>query len=242
MATISETGYAKLIANLKTLIAAILQYLGKYNPSNPAIKIESMQNLVTQCESSMMNVSNAKAVYKTALDERDRVFSLLNKLTTRIINGLKASETTKRIDDDARSIVRKIQGIRLKKKSDEEKLADNPDNAAREISVSQMSYDQRINNFQDLVQLLAGTPSYKPNETELQIDSLNRYKEELINRNAGVVTAYLALQKARASRNELLFKPGTGLVDVALDAKAYMKSVFGPTSAEYKQVSKLEFS
>lgn len=240
MATISETGYAKLIANLKTLIAALLQYLGRYKPSKTAITIEAMQNLTVQCDSAMLNVSNAKASYKTALDERDKVFSLLNKLVTRVINSLAASDTTERIHQDARSIVRKIQGIRLKKKSDPQISEDSPE-LTKEISVSQMSYDSRINNFQDLVQLLTGTPSYKPNETDLQTETLNRYKEELIRKNAAVVSAYLALQTARAARNELLFKPGTGLVDVALDAKAYLKSVFGATSPEYKQVSKIEF-
>lgn len=241
MTTISETGYAKLIANLKTFIAAILQFLGRYKPAKPALKIESMQALAAQCDASMLNVSNAKAAYKTALDERDTIFSLLSKLTTRIINALKASDTTERIDDDARSIVRKIQGIRLKKRVDEEKLADSPEDVTREISVSQMSYDHRINNFQDLVQLLVGIVSYKPNEPELQTESLNKFKEDMRTKNANVVTAYLALQTARAARNELLFKPGTGLVDIASDAKAYMKSAFGPTSPEYKQVSKLQF-
>lgn len=242
MTTISETGYAKLIANLKTFIAAVLQYMDRYKPAKPALKTESMQNLAVKLDTSMLNVSNAKAAYKTALDEREKVFSPLNKLVTRIINALKASDTTERIDDDARSIVRKIQGTRLKKRAAEEQLADSPEDAAREISVSQMSYDHRINNFQDLVQLLAGIVSYKPNEPELQTESLNKYKEEMIAKNANVVTAYLALQTARAARNELLFKPGTGLVDIASDAKAYMKSAFGPASPEYKQVSKLEFN
>ncbi|HLN55841.1 MAG TPA: hypothetical protein VK207_07600 [Bacteroidales bacterium] len=238
MPTISETGYAKLIANLRTLIAAALQLLGRYNPSKPAIMIESMQNLAVLCDSAMLNVSNAKAAYKTALDERDKDFSLLNKLTTRVINALKASDSTERIDQDARSIVKKIQGVRSKMKSNE---SDNSEDTIKENSISQMSYDNRINNFQDLIQLLKGIVSYKPNETELQPESLDKYKNDLIKKNAAVVSAYLALQTARAARNELLFKAGTGLVDIAQDAKAYMKSVFGSTSPEYKQVSKLEF-
>ncbi|HLN54424.1 MAG TPA: hypothetical protein VK207_00450 [Bacteroidales bacterium] len=134
--------------------------------------------------------------------------------------------------------MKKIQGVRSKKKSHE---SDSPENNVKENSVSQMSYDNRINNFQDLVQLLKGIVPYKPNETELQVDSLDKYKEDLIKKNAAVVNAYLALQTARAARNELLFRPGTGLIDVAQDAKAYMKSIFGSTSPEYKQVSKLEF-
>ena len=46
----------------------------------------------------------------------------------------------------------------------------------------------------------------------------------------------------RISRNNLLYKENTGLYDVALDVKNYIKSVFGATSPQYKQVSKIKFT
>lgn len=241
MSTISETGYAKLIANLKKIIAAALQYAGRYNPAKPMLKTEALQDLAVKCDSAMLDVSNAKAAYKTALDEREQAFSRLNKLATRIINALKASDTTERIDADAKSIIRKIQGKRIKKQTEVENLEQGPEETTKAVSASQMSYDHRINNFQDLIQFLASIQSYKPNETDLQVDSLKKYKEDLLVKNNKVVNVFLALQTARAKRNELLFKPGTGLADIAADAKAYMKSVFGPLSDEYKQISSLKF-
>ena len=38
-----------------------------------------------------------------------------------------------------------------------------------------------------------------------------------------------------------MYKANTRMVDIALDSKAYIKSAFGATSPQYKQVSKLEF-
>lgn len=239
MATISESGYARLVANFKLLIAAILQFAARFNPSKPSLKPEALQELAVKCDTAMLNVSSAKAAYKNSLDEREKLFSQLSKLCTRILNALKASDTTERIVADAQSIVRKIQGSRSKRKAGTENPDMTPEEATKVISASQMSYDNRINNFQDLLQFLAGIPSYKPNEPELQVESLNKHKEDLIAKNKSVVTSYLALQKARAERNDLLFKPGTGLVDTAADAKAYMKSLFGATSPEFKQVSKI---
>ena len=43
------------------------------------------------------------------------------------------------------------------------------------------------------------------------------------------------------TRNKILYEENTGLVDIALDSKTYIKSVFGSTSPQYKQVSKLYF-
>ena len=37
------------------------------------------------------------------------------------------------------------------------------------------------------------------------------------------------------------YNENTGLVDVALDSKTYIKSIFGATSPQYKQISKLRF-
>lgn len=243
MATINESGYAKLVANFRVFIAAILKFGERYNPAKILLKIAEMQKLADRCDASMLKVSNAKADYKTALDDREKLFSQLSKLTTRIMNALKSSDTTERIDETVRSIIRKIQGVRSKsKKAAEEKMADGTEDTVKVISVSQMSYDNRINNLQDLIQLLKGIQAYKTNEPDLQIESLNKYKEDLIAKNNAVVSAFLALKTARSERNELLFNSGSGLVDIALDAKSYIKSAFGPSSSQYKQVSGLEFT
>ena len=42
-------------------------------------------------------------------------------------------------------------------------------------------------------------------------------------------------------RNQSLYNPLTGLVQTAKEVKQYVKSVFGTTSPQYKQVSGLEF-
>lgn len=44
------------------------------------------------------------------------------------------------------------------------------------------------------------------------------------------------------TRNVLLYKEITGITDVANAVKVYIKSVFGATSPQYKQVSSLKFT
>jgi hypothetical protein len=52
----------------------------------------------------------------------------------------------------------------------------------------------------------------------------------------------MALNNSRAERNELMYKPVNGMVDVALDVKSYVKSIFGTSSLQFKKVSGLEFT
>ena len=49
-------------------------------------------------------------------------------------------------------------------------------------------------------------------------------------------------RRYRAFYNDLMYKTNTRMVDIALDSKAYIKSAFGGTSPQYKQVSKLKFT
>ena len=56
-----------------------------------------------------------------------------------------------------------------------------------------------------------------------------------------MISATSDLFKARARRNELLYKEMTGLVDLALDTKTYLKGAFGTKSPHYLEVSGLEF-
>ena len=147
------------------------------------------------------------------------------------------------MNENARTLVRKIQGIRATpKKTDEEKKAlAEQGKESIEISTSQMSYDSRLDNLFKLIQLLSSIPEYNPNEKELKLEHLSTLMEELKAKNAAVVEKTTPLSNARISRNSILYMNDTGLYDVAMDVKTYIKSVFGATSPQYKQVSKLAF-
>ena len=197
--------------------------------------------------------------YSSAVDAREILFDPLSKLITRIMNSLKSSEVTEQIVTDAKTIARKVTGKRATPKSKKaldafiestHEGAKTTENAAttaeteehKEISSSQMSYDNRLDNLSKLVNLLSSETGYAPNETELKVATLNTMLTTMKAKNTAVINAITALSNARIERNKILYKDGTGVYDVAQDVKAYIKSVFGTTSPEYKQVSKLKFS
>jgi len=110
------------------------------------------------------------------------------------------------------------------------------------VSSSQMSFDNRLDSFDKLIQLLGNIPQYAPNEEELKVSTLSNFYASLSSANVAAGQAETDLSNIRLTRNELLYKAGTGLVDVAMSVKTYVKSLFGATSPQYKQVSGLTFS
>lgn len=243
MASTSETGHQKNVANFDELISFATGYREAYNPSKASIKIDALKTLSAQAKAAINAVSAAEPAYKSAVAAREVAFEPLSKLTTRVMNSIKATDTTEQVDENARTLARKIQGVRAtaKKTEDEKKALAEKGKEVVEISTSQMSYDSRLDNFFKLIQLLSSVPEYNPNEKELKIEHLNTILDDLKAKNAAVVESTIPVSNARISRNEILYKENTGLCDVAMDVKTYIKSVFGATSPQYKQISKLEF-
>ena len=243
MASTSETGHAKNVSNFDDLISFVTGYGTAYNPSKASIKLTALQSLSTSAKTAISAVNASLPAYSNAVSAREVAFEPLSKLVTRVMNALKATDTTEQVDDSAKTLVRKIQGIRAKAKlTEEEKAALAAEGKeVKEISSSQMSYDSRLDNFDKLVKLLGSITLYAPNEVELKVATLTSLIADLNVKNTAVVTATTPLSNARISRNDILYKANTGLVEIAIDVKSYIKSLYGATSPQYKQVSKLEF-
>lgn len=236
MASNSETGHAKNVANLETLISFLTAYGTTYNPSRDAIKIIALQTLLTNAKAALKAINAAQPNFSNAVAAQELAFEPLSKLITRVNNALKATDTSEQVDESAQTIIRKLQGRRATPK-----VQNTEGQVENQISTSQMSYDNRIENLDRLIMLLTTVPEYNPNEEELKVSTLTVLYNDLIAKNAAVLAANVPLSNARIARNEILYKENTGLVDTTADVKTYVKSVFGATSPQYKQISKLAF-
>ena len=243
MASTTETGHANNVANFESLIISATAFGTSYNPSKESIKLTALQILLTNSKETLNSLNISQSAYSNAVAARESAFEPFSKLITRVNNALKASDTTVQVDDSAQTIVRKLQGRRASAKiTDEEKKAlEAEGKEVNQISATQLSYDSRLENLDKLIMLLESVSYYKPNEEDLKVESLKSLQADLRAKNNDVVTASIQLSNARIARNELLYKPLTGLIDVAFDFKVYIKSVFGATSPQYKQISKLKF-
>lgn len=243
MPSTSETGHAKNIANFEDLISFCNGYGASYNPSKDSLTIAKLKELQTQAKDILQQTKTTKTNFDNATNARQIAFKDLKPLATKIVNALSVSGATNLVVADAKTINRKIQGVRAKKPT----TASTTSNPLGElegatISTSQQSYDSIIDHLTKLLETISQEQTYKPNEAELKTDTIKARLENMKTTNTELINSYTNWSNKRIQRNTTLYSPLTGLVQTALEVKKYVKSVYGTTSPQYKQISGLAFN
>jgi len=158
------------------------------------------------------------------------------------MDALKSTATIYRVDDNAKTVARKMHGRRASTKKVVDPMALTTEGKIeKEISTSQMSYDNQLSNFDELISYFESIPEYAPNEPELKTANLRAFWNALKAKNDRAVCATIDFGHARAKRNEILYTPISGMIDLSVDVKTYVRSVYGIKSPEYKSLTKLTF-
>lgn len=242
MASNTETGHAKNVANFEDLISFCAAYGATYNPTKAALKVGALNTQLIAANATVQAVKTAKTAYDNATNAREITFKPLKALATKVINAIAATEATAQTVDDVKSSNNKIQGRRAKAiaKPDAKALAEGAE-PVRTASTSQQSFDKLIDNFAQLIATLTAEPKYLPNENELKLAALNALLADMKAKNSAVIAANTVVSNARIARDKALYDKTTGLVETALAVKVYVKSVYGATSPQYKQIGGLKF-
>ncbi|MBX7169551.1 MAG: hypothetical protein K1X72_01265 [Pyrinomonadaceae bacterium] len=236
-----ETGHAKNLSNFSKVISIISGLGSAYNPNNPLIELTNLQTKLTDLQTAYTTVVPLDSAETLAINERGAVFEPLQRLVTRISNAAAVNINDELFADNLRTIVRKLQGRRAPDKTVEETNPTNPEEPKQKNTTSQMGFDSRVANFFELITLLKTQGAYNPNENELKITALETLLLDLQTKNTAVVNATIAVQNARITRNEVFYNDTDGLVALTDLVKKYVKSVFGTTSPQFKQLSGLKF-
>lgn len=247
MTSTSITGLAINKANFDDLTAFCQGWGSLFAPSKNALKIPQQLTLSAVAKTAMDVVDSTKVPYSRNSNAREVVFDGHEKYSTRIKNSAETCGATKQNVDDIKTINNRIQGKRAKAIKDEplppvETTDPNAPEEHKHISISQRSVDNIIDNFSKIGIILAAEPLYTPNEADLKITAINTYITSLKNSNKAVVDVTPAYSNALINRNKVFYDEVNGLVTIALEIKKYVKSAFGATSPQYKQISKLKFT
>jgi hypothetical protein len=247
----SETGHNINVAHLNQLNETIITFGEKYNPAKNRIKLLELQALYTAGNQQIAFVQTSKNNYSTKVDDREDAYKNVKTFSTQIIGIMSGTNVSKALIKDAKSINKKIQGTRIDNPNtppttnqEGEPIEDNSienDPLGKKHSTSRQSHISIQENFADLVDLLENAENYDPNEDEFKIPSLKDYSENLKNANQRIDTAVAQVKEKRIDRNQFLYTPETGLVDTALEAKDYIKGLFGASSPEFKAADAISF-
>ncbi|WP_267403932.1 MULTISPECIES: hypothetical protein [unclassified Chryseobacterium] len=239
--SVSETGHAKNIANFQDIISFCRGYGDKYNPIKEELKIVNLEILYQNAIQKYADTQNKKTTFSNATSQRANEFKNLGILATKIINSLAVSETNPLMLKDAKSYNKKLQGI-TKSKTEISESKEEEELPTKTISTSQLSYDSKINHFSNLLQVLKESVAYSPNEEDLKVITLQNKLFSLQQKNTFLIHSYTDYSNARIERDKVLYDPLLGLCQISKEIKQYIKSVFGATSPQYKQISKILFT
>ena len=238
MASTSEKGHAKNIAGANLLNTHIEQLGTIYNPTNPKLLLSNLQNIYTTAFSQQEAVNILVAPYSLAVDNREDLFKPISKKITKLRKAYKATEGVSPAQlEDFMTIARKLKGIRKIKN------APTTDTAEEQVqhSTSQLSYDQRTNNYDALISQLQNTPNYNPNEPEYKVTTLQTEKTQMLQATQNVANTFIPLNTARGIRNNSMYLSNDNLVDTFNKAKDYLFTILESNSAQYKAIAKIKF-
>lgn len=235
-----ESGMNTYTGHFRFLIDVCIRLGNAYNPQNTALHVTSLETQLTEVQTAINLVDTLIPTHLTAVGVRQSKFNVAISIATRVQAISNVFDIPSTIITRIKEVVRKIRGERAHKLPDKD-VKGKKDEPTKHVSVSQTSFNERIEHFNQLVDLVASQPSYAPNETDLSVTSLTTLLNDMRTSNNAVMAASTLLTSARQERDKLLYAPRTGMIDTALLIKEYVKAVFGTTSPQYKEVRHITF-
>ena len=238
----SETGHLKNVANFEDLIAFCTSFGAQYNPSNPMLSIESLKTKQQESKDALSSFTTNRTKLNASIDMRRIEFNDLKSTATRAYNNFSVSGVDNLIVLNAKTHLNKLQGYR--KRKTETAVSEDTANETKEvkqISTSQQSYDRQIDHFASMIEVFTQSGTHNPNEADLTLSALNTKTSKLKEVNTTVINDFTSFSNGLIHRNDVLYNSLTGVVNTALMVKKYVKSIFGASSPQFKQVNSIEF-
>ena len=232
------------VDNLEVLTEKVITFIPAYDPSEARLSILNQREIKASGDAVLEKVAIAETACDNAITARNIAFDALDPFVTRVINGLRISDVPAQTVEQGESLVREFRNQRATPIEPPSKTDEGSDEeeTSRTNKMRNSSFNTKIENYRNLVLLLSTLPAYKPNEADLTVDALKVRFENLKRVNSAFVSADAAAEAARQKRYNILYGAKTGLVDVAMDSKLYVKSAYGATSPQYKSISGILFT
>jgi|GEM_PF-2065510 len=248
MKTNSESGHARNVANLETLITHCITFGPQYNPTRTAMTIQGMQNILQLAHAEQQKVRTKKSAMDNLIDDRDHDFDLARKIYPRIIRTLEISGASDLTLAQAKAIHRKLTGRRKSEaepaENREPQELSNPGNlpaTRRRNSVSQLSYDNVLENFASLIQLVTDEPVYATNEPDITVAGLNALLASMRAKHSAAKIGEAEYKEALRTRNQVIYTDGDSVCSLGRNVKKYVQVLYGPRSKEYKPLAGIQF-
>lgn len=106
----------------------------------------------------------------------------------------------------------------------------------------QVYYESMLASLAEQIKLLNAIPLEVPNHTELQAVTLQVLYDDLQAKHEMAMKQTVSFNNAKLICNEVLYHKEFGLVNIALQTKKYVQSLYSEKKSNYQQISVLEFN
>lgn len=239
----SQSGIAQNVVSMGVLIEKVTAFSSRYNPSRVEYTIPNLEAVKTSAEAVIKTEGAASNLKKKSAAIRNLILKALIKLITRSLNSLQISGAMEKTIEQGEAIVRELRGQRADEKYSDEEIAA-AKASGKELKYNAMHYgtiDSKMDNIGKYIQLIETEPLYNPNEPELTTAAINDQYTALKTAQTDWNRSDVNLDTARIQRDLVISADNTGLCDIGLGVKKYIKSAFGPNSPEYKSLSDIKF-
>lgn len=236
-----EKGHAKNIANFAEIISVLTALGATYNPGSALIKLPALNAVHADSVAAQTEADTDNALEIAAVNARANAFEPLSKFVTRIRSAARALIADPLFLADLDTIIRKLQGRRAGEKPVDDPSTPDIDESEQTSSPSQMSFDNRIQHFAELIALLKTNPAYTPNETELKIPALESMLADLRAKDTAAANAEITARNTRTARNTAFYDAEGGILARVALVKNYLKSILAYDSPQYQQIVALKF-
>lgn len=237
----SETGHAKNVANFETVTIALTAVGADYDPPQPLIFLPALQTHLGESKSSLLLKSQTAAAKTLAVDNREAEYKDIGKYANNVGRAAAVNINDAAFNEDMKSITRLLNGKRAGDAPVDDPATPNVDESQAAHSVSHLSYDNIESNWGKMVTLVETKNTYKVNEPEFKLETLQAKHAALQTTNNAAKAAYIADDNALEQRDEKLYDDETGILKRVELIKTYIEYRFGKQSAIYKQINALKF-
>jgi len=231
------------VDNMEVFTEKAITFEPAFNPSDARLSIQNQKQVKVSGDKALLGVALAERTSEDIATTRNAAFDALDPFVTRLINAVRISDAPAQTIEHGDSIVREYRNQRATEIVPPAKTAEGSDEeeSARTNKMRNSSFNTKIENYRNLVLLVNAIVGYKTNETDLTVEAISERLDDLKRVNSACITAEAELEAARKLRDIVLYGAKTGLVDVAMDSKLYVKSAYGATSTQYKSISGITF-
>lgn len=238
MASKFETGHFKNLSNFGTLVT-YLATQPAYAPDAAELTVPQLQDFLANMEDATNQlVADAQAAQQL-INDRQQIFEQTRKLARKIMLYLESNITDEAAIKDVRTHYNDMQS---KKVTKVQTINDDGSTSEKSYSSNRLSYTSMAEHFQKMVERLKTVQGYAPTDNSIRIDTLEDLSSELHNANSSIAASFVTVTNSRNTRDHLMYGKNTGLVDLAMRIKKYLKYKYGTNSDQYHFAHKLKYT